>query len=308
MSDVKSEKQQRRESFLEAMGSAFDEEIAKFFVPNCCIAATVMGIRVLDYFGIEAESMATWMYALNEAAAKHALETMSLPADDAHLPSWYRVVCIGGGMKHNRNQPHHWAGHLVIVTATEMIDLTAAQVNAIDKEFALQSGVMPFDHVERQEWIDGVQHLAGLMCKQMVVYMAKKDDQSFKEHLDWSAIEGHEQHVRNVISWLECRGYILNEFAEQGPPSRDPESVKWLAVMLAPDVEHWMEEAGYKYRVLEDLTTVLSREPSYDAYRLARALERDFRWAGDAGLVLVLSQTTAFLWQWEALHSQEVIA
>jgi len=107
-----------------------------------CIAATMTGLRVLDYFGVEAEPRPVWIECYNPAwvawAREHPGAGPPSEADHAELAGrGGKVLAIGP----QALTPDGWPGHLIIAAGALAVDLDAQQFTRQDAGIALPPAI-----------------------------------------------------------------------------------------------------------------------------------------------------------------------
>lgn len=97
------------------------------WIPDTCLPASRVGIKVLAHFGIKAQALVVKIRAMNGIGAHH-IERCELLRLNAAPPVRAWKVDIG-------YQPvlGKWGRHLVAVTSDDLIDLSLDQVNRPDK-------------------------------------------------------------------------------------------------------------------------------------------------------------------------------
>lgn len=131
------------EAVLAGLSSVSWEILRKTLRPDCCVAATRIGIAVLKRFGIEGKPLNTYARAFNKLYMDWITsgeQARGQPPSDAA-----RFVEIDtDDTDHDPTKRHRFAGHLIITGKVRgqvfLCDLTAQQFHRPDKAIIIPGG------------------------------------------------------------------------------------------------------------------------------------------------------------------------
>jgi hypothetical protein len=119
--------------------------LTRYFEPDCCIAATRIGLRVLQRFGVAGQALITWPLVGNDGAKRWMLAGQQGEAPDN---MYVLDVDATGADATERSRPAEasFPGHLLITGKAQgkyyLLDLTAPQFNRADKGIIVDRPVL----------------------------------------------------------------------------------------------------------------------------------------------------------------------
>lgn len=192
---------------LELLAAYGWEELAKEFNPDCCIAASRIGLDVLRYFGVHAEPIVVELLVVNAAFGRKLFEysrthTEQPPADVAlswqtdEVGGW--AILVGseqGAVKFSVGTPG-FGGHVVLlVEGRWLLDLSIQQANRPEKHINLPNAILT--EVRRQWPNDG--SLALVQENGCVLsYRPKESPEDLTTTPDWSDQKRHTAALRLI--------------------------------------------------------------------------------------------------------------
>lgn len=148
---------------------------------GACIAATRVAIEVLAHYGIAAKPLSVDLLVMNAASGVAAAEGRD----------WQNNVSGGWTVAIVRQQdvpPSKWGGHLVAVTADEIIDLSLPQANRPDRGIEVTPSRLPLTGERRTGFLAGNEQMVytdpgGIT----LVYRARPRDRTYTTSPNWGA-------------------------------------------------------------------------------------------------------------------------
>jgi hypothetical protein len=157
--------------------------LSQSFTPDCCIAATKIGLEVLKRWGIHGEPVVVDAAAMNGDMATALSEGRELTED-----SPARVVQIDSSKEDEEGK---FAGHLVIVARAEgarfVLDLSAVQLHRPEKNIIVPSAVLS-PIAEGDPWSASVALAHGGVLLYESVERRPSRDRSWRTATDWTLI------------------------------------------------------------------------------------------------------------------------
>jgi hypothetical protein len=121
----------RKDRAICAVAALAPDIIRKYYVVNCCVAATAIGIDVLKHFGIPSIPQSCKVHALNAAAVRWMEAKRELPKTPQRRKEWRKQKCwmVSIDSLPDGSPDTDLGGHLVILNASFMLDLSIMQLH-----------------------------------------------------------------------------------------------------------------------------------------------------------------------------------
>lgn len=173
-------------------------EIRKDFRPDCCIAASLIALKVFRHFGIRSQVVVARAIILNEAFVNRWRKEERFPSTE-EIEQWHREdgshsIGVGYG---GQEGPKKWAGHLVTVVENKLlVDASIAQAERQRHNIYLP-GVLVAPVT--QKFLSGRGNFGFLHNRLMIAYEPDWKDRSYKRAPDWLEQKRTDPAVARII-------------------------------------------------------------------------------------------------------------
>lgn len=130
----------------ELLAEIAPKHLDKILAPNRCIAATWIGLQVLQHFEIEARHHPVRVDLLNGALVEAARSGEDLTRSDDLLTRGAWAISVDPSRPGEYRNASGWIGHLVILTADRLVDLAFGQFRRPEKGLDVPDAhALPFE-------------------------------------------------------------------------------------------------------------------------------------------------------------------